>query len=60
MDEVRFSPWAFDRRYAFIPVLAMVALIVTTYFVVEERRAYVANLSVQIQESQDKIVRLAT
>ena len=48
----------FDRRYVLLPVLAMVALITVTYFIAEERRAYVADLSKQILASQERIGQL--
>jgi signal transduction histidine kinase len=48
----------FNVRYVFIPVLAIAALVVSTYFVTEERRSYVAGLSVLIQRSQAKMTSL--
>jgi signal transduction histidine kinase len=48
----------FNARYVFIPVLAIAALVVSTYFVTEERRSYVARLSVHIQRAQAKMSQL--
>lgn len=58
MADAKFPPRIFDRRYVLVPVLAVVVLIATNYFVSEERRAYVTDLSRQIQASQEKISQL--
>jgi signal transduction histidine kinase len=58
MPEIRLASLGFNSRYVFVPVLALAALIVTTYFVTEERRSYVARLSVHIQHSQAKMSQL--
>jgi signal transduction histidine kinase len=58
MPEIRLASLGFNSRYVFVPVLAIAALIVSTYFVTEERRSYVARLSVHIQRSQEKMSQL--
>jgi signal transduction histidine kinase len=58
MPDLRIASLGFNARYVFVPVLAIAALVVTTYFVTEERRSYVAGLSVHIQHSQTKMLQL--
>ncbi len=48
----------FNSRYVFIPAIAIAALVVISYLVTEDRRTYVAALSVHIQRSQAKVSQL--
>ncbi|MEO8307599.1 MAG: CHASE3 domain-containing protein [Pseudomonadota bacterium] len=54
----RPSSLGFNSRYVFVPVVAIVALVVINYLVTEERRTYVAGLSTHIQRSQSKMAQL--
>jgi signal transduction histidine kinase len=58
MDEPLFQPRAFNSRYVFIPMLAVIALIVVVFFITEGRRDFVTRLSLQIQTSQERITKL--
>lgn len=53
-----YSGLMFHSRYVFAPVLAIAALVVTTYFITEERRSYVLGLSLHIQHSQARLAQL--
>jgi signal transduction histidine kinase len=58
MDESLFQPRAFNSRYVFLPMLAVIALIVVLFFITEGRRDFVTRLSEQIQTSQERITKL--
>jgi signal transduction histidine kinase len=44
-----------DRRYVLLPLLAVIALVVTAFFVAEARRAYTRDLSELIRARQERM-----
>jgi signal transduction histidine kinase len=48
----------FDRRHVLIPMLAVVALVVSVFFVAEARRAYTRDLSLVIRDREDRMRKI--
>ncbi len=49
----------FNRRYVLVPMLAAIAFVVASYFVIEQRRTEVMQTSIEIRQTQERMRLLA-